>query len=591
MTESVPIRPPVRRLAPELIALIAAGEVVERPASVVKELIENAIDAGARSVWVRLSNGGLDRIEVTDDGVGIPPGELALALERHATSKLDPAGPIHRIATLGFRGEALAAIASVAHLELVSRPPLTDRAHGLSVHGGEPGEALVEGHPFGTTVRVRDLFFNTPARRKFLHAPAAEQIEILTVVERMYLARPDVGVSVEAEGREVARFPSTTSLADAAARVLGVDFPAQSFPVNGALPSNGHLSAVLGRPALAGPNSSNLFVSINGRSIQNRALAQAIKVAFRDYIPRTRFPIGVVHLDMDLDRLDVNVHPTKREIRIVREREIAEAVRRAVRLALQGTSLVSQLAESPSESAPLPRPHGVPWPSSFDEQPAASVRSSLGRLGQTRLIDGEPPSVTSGAAIPSAWALQGVLFRLYWIAEDDRGLVLIDQHAASERVVYESLRRDGRLARQELLSPMTLHLTARQSQLLDQFGTAVEEAGYEIDRFGAEVYRVRSVPVHLGHRAAPESVLALLEELSTGGRLSVPNGVLERRAASIACHAAVRAGDPLERRQMERILAALDALPEANYACPHGRPIRVQISRSRLDRWFLRSGA
>jgi DNA mismatch repair protein MutL len=583
-------RRPVRRLSTDLVARIAAGEVVERPASVVKELVENAVDAGATSVWIRLATGGLSRIEVTDNGIGIPKDELGLALERHATSKLDPTGPIHRIGTLGFRGEALAAIGAVSRLELVSRTADSDRAHGLTMTGGVRGKELVEGHPVGTTVRVHDLFFNTPARRKFLHAPAAEQVEILSVVERLYLARPEVGLTVEAEGRTIARFPATPSLLEASAHVFGADFPAQSFPLAAELPTSGYVRGVLGRPSVARANAADLYFAINGRAVFSRVLAQAIKVAYQGYIPRTRFPVGVVHLELDLERLDVNVHPTKREIRIVREREIADALRQEVRLALQGTPMVAELPDSLPTPGVVDHPRSLGALSAYDPVVPLPMRLDAGQSGQRRLIEEEAPRPIKRRGSQPTLVLQGVLFRLYWIAETTEGLVLIDQHAASERVLFESLLADGRLARQELLSPVTLHLTARQAQLLTQLGATIEEAGYEVDRFAADAYRVRSVPVHQGHRATPDSLIALLDELASGGRPAVPNGVPERRAASIACHAAVRAGDAIERRQMERILERLEEFPEANYACPHGRPIRVQITRARLDRWFLRSG-
>jgi DNA mismatch repair protein MutL len=572
------------------VARIAAGEVVERPASVVKELVENADDAGATSVWIRLTNGGLTSIEVTDNGVGIPQDELALALERHATSKLDPVGPIHRISTLGFRGEALAAIGAVSRLELVSRTPDSDRGHGRTLLGGIQGKELVEGHPVGTTVRVHDLFLNTPARRKFLRAPAAEQVEILSAVERLYLARPEVGVSVEAEGRVIARYPATTSLLEASAHVFGADFPGQSFPLAAELPTSGYVRGVLGRPAVARANAAGLYFAINGRSVFSRVLAQAIKVAYQGYIPRTRFPTGVVHLELDLERLDVNVHPTKREVRIVREREIADALRQEVRLALQSTPMVSELPESlPAPEADRSR-RNLGALSAYDPVVPLPVRVDSARASQRRLFDEGPPIAISRRGTQPPLVLQGVLFRLYWIAEGPEGLVLIDQHAASERLLFDLILANGRLARQELLTPVTLHLTARQAQLLQEMGTTVDEAGYEVDRFATDAYRVRSVPVHQGHLAPPESLIALLDEWADGGRPSVPNGSQERRAASIACHAAVRAGDPIERRQMERILQQLEELPEANYACPHGRPIRVQVTRARLDRWFLRSG-
>ena len=410
-------RRPIRKLSSETVERIAAGEVVERPASVVKELVENAVDAGASLVTIRLSGGGLERIEVADDGSGIPPEELELAVERHATSKLPPEGPVERIGTLGFRGEALAAIASVSRFRLFSRPPDREVAEGISVVGGAVAGRFSAPRAPGTTVEVEDLFFNTPARRKFLKGAPAEQVEVLQTVERLYLARPQVGLRVESEGREAGTYPPAHDLKDAAARVLGPGFLTSSFELSAEIPG-GRLFGSLGRPGVAAASSRGLFVAVNGRSVTSRTIAQNVRLAFGDYLPRTRFPVGVLHLEVDPDRLDVNVHPTKREVRFARERDILDAIRLRVREALVSAPQVAELpaaraaARPPLGGAP-PLVRGVPT-------------ASAGHPGVQRTLEGPvaappPPTPLPAAAGHPRLTLLGCLHALYWVAESDEG--------------------------------------------------------------------------------------------------------------------------------------------------------------------------
>jgi len=579
-----PTRAPIQRLSRETVERIAAGEVVERPASVVKELVENAVDAGATSVTVRLRGGGLEGIDVADDGAGIPPEELELAVERHATSKLPPDGPVERISTLGFRGEALAAIASVSRLHLLSRPAEREVAEGISVVAGALAGHFTEGRAPGTTVLVEDLFFNTPARRKFLKSPVAEQVEVLQTVERLYLARPNVGVRVESEGREVATYPPAHGLADAAARVLGPGFLPSSFEVRAEVPG-GRLFGALGRPETAVASSRGLFLAVNGRAVVSRAIAQSVRVAYGDYLPRTRFPVGVLHLELSADHLDVNVHPTKREVRFARERELLDAVRLGVREALVGSARAAEVPRLTEPVRPL-----VP-----DESPVGiPAAPALAHPGVQRTLDSGPATRTAavlpaGGGHPSLQLL-GCLHALYWIAESEDGLVLIDQHAASERVVYEELLRAGALQRQVLVAPVPVRLTGAERSALEAHAETVRSAGFDIEPFGPDSFLVRSVPSYRGRSARAEEVAELLDELASGGRPTMPDGLEERRAATVACHAALRGGDVVEATEFSRVLVALHALPEAAYACPHGRPIVLGIPRSRLDRWFLRSG-
>ena len=586
MTDRAVHRLPIRRLSRETVERIAAGEVVERPASVVKELVENAMDAGATVVSVRLQGGGLTGIEVADNGFGIPPDELELAVERHATSKLAPDGPIETIDALGFRGEALAAIASVSRFHLLSRTPDREVADGVSVVGGRVAGRYSAPRAPGTTVEVEELFFNTPARRKFLKSAVAEQLEVVRTVERLYVARPSVTVRLEAEGREIATLPAATRVEDAAARVLGPGLLRTGFPVAGPLPT-GRVRGILGHPASAASSSAGLYLAVNGRSVSSRAIAQAVRAAYADHLPRGRFPIGVVHLELDPATVDVNVHPTKREVRFARERELLDALRIRVREALLAAPQVAELAaRGGPEAAAVDPSHtpseGEPWPTGA----AAGLQSTLD--GDVR----PSPAVAVPAATGHpALTLLGCYRSLFWIAESDEGLVLIDQHAASERVLYESVLKDGRLARQELVAPVTLRLSAAQREALAARGEEVLASGFEVEAFGPETFRVRSVPAFQGRRARPEALLGLLDELAAGGRATVSDGLRERTAATIACHAAIRAGDPVAPEEFRKVLRALYGLPGSSYSCPHGRPILVQFPRARLDRWFLRTGA
>ncbi len=438
----------------------------------------------------------------------------------------------------------------------------------------------------GTTVEVEDLFFNTPARRKFLKGAPAEQVEVLQTVERLYLARPQVGLRVESEGREAGTYPPAHDLKDAAARVLGPGFLTSSFELSAEIPG-GRLFGSLGRPGVAAASSRGLFVAVNGRSIASRAIAQNVRLAYGDYLPRTRFPVGVLHLEVDPDRLDVNVHPTKREVRFARERDILDAIRLRVREALVSAPQVADL--------PTVRPPARPAAGGPVSLPRGVSAGAVGHPGIQRTLEGPVAATPSPAPLPAAaghprLTLLGCLHALYWVAESDEGLVLIDQHAASERVLYEELLHAGTLQRQTLVAPVTVRLTGAERSTLEAHGETVRAAGFDVEPFGPESFLVRSVPAYRGRSARPEAVAELLDELATGGRPTLPDGLEERRSATVACHAALRAGDVVTAEEFSRVLAALHALPEAAYSCPHGRPIVLGIPRSRLDRWFLRSG-
>jgi DNA mismatch repair protein MutL len=578
---------PIRRLDEETVRRISAGEVVERPASVVKELVENAVDAGATEVRVRLEGGGIETIAVDDDGTGIRPEDLPLALERYATSKLERPEDLEVVTTLGFRGEALAAIGAVSHLRILSRPAALGEAHGISWVAGQAAGRFEEGRAPGTSVEVRDLFFNTPARRKFLHAAASEQVEVAATIERLYLARPTVGLTLSNEHGELLRLPPSRTLHDAAARVLGPEFIAQSYALRQGTGAPVTFRGILSRPALSRSNAQGLYLSVNGRVVQSRLLAQSVRQAYTDYLPRGRFPLGIVHLDVEPTAVDVNVHPTKREVRIARERDVADALRRSVRDALVATPQIADRPAAPAEPEPMEpfgrgplAPPAVGGTASTASEPVAVQR----RLD----APGVPATVPATGRHP-ALRLIGPIFDLYWLAESDGSLILLDQHAASERVLFEQLRASGRLARQELVAPVRLELGPRRAEVLALHADDVRRAGFDVEPFGAGAYRILAVPSYRGRRVRAEQLLALLDEVGDGGRATVPDGIAERTNASIACHAAIRAGDVVAAEEIQRVVEALYALPEASYACPHGRPILLRFPRGRVDRWFLRS--
>jgi DNA mismatch repair protein MutL len=578
-------RRPIRRLPPAAIEQIAAGEVVEGPASVVKELIENSIDADATEVEIQLEGGGLERIAVSDDGEGIAADELSLALERHATSKLSDSRELASVSSLGFRGEALAAIAQVSRVRIVSRTPTEASARGLTAEGGKLGSFFDVGRSVGTTVEVRDLFFNTPARRKFLPGPAAAQVETLATIERLYLAHPSVAITVRAGDQEVAQYPRALNLEEAATWVFGSEFVSSHFTIQSGRDSAVRYFGAFGRPTVTRGTSVAVQVSVNGRAIISRPLSQAVRAAYRDYLPRTRFPVGAVQLVLDPARVDVNVHPTKREVRIQGEREVADALRRAIRSALVGGPQVADLT-GPRAGARSATPRALESRGK-GAHPVAPATLPLEARQTVLDVRGTGQRVTGTTRHP-ALTLLGPAFRLYWVAESDGDLVLIDQHAASERVLYDELQVAGRLGRQELMEPVRIPLTARQRATLTLHSETLRASGFTVEEFGGDQFRVRSVPSYRGHRAEATSLPSLLDELADGGRPTVPEGLIERVAASVACHAAVRAGDDVGAEEMGRILEALYRADTPAYACPHGRPILVRLSRGRLDGWFLR---
>lgn len=611
MTSDAAPRPRIEVLPPEVAARIAAGEVIERPASVVKELIENALDAGAGRVEVEVDGGGVDRIRVRDDGCGIPPDQVADAFERHATSKLRSEHDLYVVRTLGFRGEALAALAAAADVDLTTRPAADDAASVVRVRDGRVQGQGAAGSATGTTVEARDLFAALPARRRFLRAARSEARAVAQVVTDYALAYPEVAFRLTSDGRTVLQSPGSGDPRDAVAAVHGA-------PVADALrPGHAELrdaeavvevSVLAGAPSLHRANRDYLHLVANGRAIVSRSLAHAVEQAYEGLIPAGRHPVALVRITVPPDQVDVNVHPTKAEVRFRHDRAVYAAVGAAVRDAI-GVATAGEL-RLPSAS-PTGSPEGAtpapPWEASqFYLDSPLSGSSATGReiVAGARVASALPAVEDAGPDSSAGTPPREASFRerlpllrplgqvelTYIVAEAPDGVYLIDQHAAHERVLYEQVlarRRAGEAASQPLLEAVVAPLTPAQAALAGAERAALEAVGWVLDETDGAALIVRALPADLRARDQADPARALmdyLDRMDAEERLTGP----DRVAATLACRAAVMAGDRLEAEQQRALLRALEAC-ETPHSCPHGRPTMLHLSRSALDRSFGRA--
>ena len=624
---TTPQRRPIRDLPDELISQIAAGEVVERPASAVRELVDNALDAGATQVTVRLLAGGVRLIAVEDDGVGIPRDELPVALRRHATSKITNLHDLESVATMGFRGEALAAIASVSEMALLSRTAQQASAFLLDARSGELRPAA---RSRGTTVEVKELFFSTPARRKFLKTDATELAHCVEAVRRHALARPDVGFAIWHEGRLVEQWRATAAPdapADAALQqrlgdVLGEDFIRDSVPVQlrlGAVTVTGRA----GLPDAARSRADQQFCYVNGRFVRDKVLTHAARSAYEDVLHGQKQPVYALYLQIDPLRVDVNVHPTKIEVRFRDSREVHQAVRHAVENALaapraQALAAVTVAATALStidsdrkqsqtsiwqaQSAirfEEPAGHKVSdlqalWgtPTAAPQQPAMPVAIPPSAAAEA------PPSraAASVAAAPAegTWPLGRALAQLhgvYILAENAQGLVLVDMHAAHERIVYERLKaqveQGARLASQPLLIPATFAATPEEVATAESHADTLALLGLEVVPFSPRTLAVRAVPSTLAQGNPVELARSVLAELGQHEASTVVQRARNEILATMACHGAVRANRRLTIDEMNALLRQME-VTERSDQCNHGRPTWRQLSIKELDALFLR---
>ncbi len=608
-------RRPICALPETLISQIAAGEVIERPASVVRELLDNALDAGAHEIVVRLMAGGVRSIVVEDDGTGIPAAELPLALQRHATSKVSSLAELETVATMGFRGEALAAMASIAGLTLTSRPEGAPMAQRLDARSGELQPAA---RARGTTVEVEELFFATPARRKFLKTDATEFGHALEAVRRHALARPDVGFVIWHDGRLAAQW-RPASPAQRVADVLGPDFLGASVAVDarwGPL----HLQGRIGRPEAARARADQQYLFVNGRFVRDRLVGHAVRAAYEDQLHGTRQPSWVLFLTLPPETVDVNVHPTKIEVRFRDGRAVHQAVQRSVEQALAPTRAVTASAQpeagvaaagptQASEQGRTPDSAGAaslhqdaPAPGARSWQPGlnltepvphAAERSAAWQALLRPLHDTAPPSTTA-ADDSATWPLGRALAQVggvYILAENAQGLVIVDMHAAHERIVYERLKAaraaSGRLPAQPLLIPIPMPVNTLEMATAQAESQTLEALGLELSPLSAQALAVRSRPATLPDADVAELVRSVLAELAEHGASRVVRRAEHDILATMACHGAVRANRRLTVPEMNALLRDMEATERAD-TCNHGRPTWRQLSMRELDGLFLR---
>lgn len=587
----------IQRLSPELANQIAAGEVVERPASVVKELIENALDAGARRIGVMIELGGKKLIRVEDDGAGMEPEDARLALERHATSKIRRAEDLGAIATLGFRGEALPSIASVSHFTLRTRARGAESGTEIRVNGGAIESVREIGTPEGTAIEVADLFYNLPARRKFLKSDAAEAAQVSRLVAQLALGYPEVGFTLASAGRTLLQCPPAQGLRDRFFQLHGerpdlVEIRKEA----GGLKIGGYIAALAEQGPVRGPQ--NIFV--NRRIVRDRTIAHAISQAYANATIKERSPEVHLFIEMAPDRIDVNVHPTKAEVRFLEQSFVHEVLRRALGDALgQGPSPEFQfraVAASPSEPIAQSIPGvlagasvGSRWVSSPPAAPPGSggVLAPAGEAASRAFVPS--PEWSPSPAIRPMIPL-GQFRDTFIIAVDDEGVVIVDQHVAHERVLFEQVMERlsaGRLEGQRLLAPMLVELSPSQRQALASHADALARFGFEVEEFGGDSLRLTGVPGLLALDECEAAVRALADDLEGLDRGSRVEDALRRIAATTACHAAVKANYPLTREKMQYIL---DELRRTSYStvCPHGRPVVLRLTRREIERNFQR---
>jgi DNA mismatch repair protein MutL len=597
-----PVRP-IQALSDQLISQIAAGEVVDRPSAVVKELLENALDAGATHLTVRLEEGGVKRIAITDNGRGIPPEQMPLALARHATSKIASLTELENVSTLGFRGEALASIASVAQLAVTSRTAGAE--HAWEIAGSQSDQVIPSSGAQGTTVDVRDLYYNTPARRKFLKSEQTEFGHCAEVVRRIALSRPDVAFSLTHNGKTIDHW-NVSAVDKRSAHILGNDFASARLPLDEAAGPL-RLHGFVGLPTASKARADGQYFYVNGRFVRDKLLTHAVRAAYQDVLHGDRYPSYVLGLDLDPALVDVNVHPSKIEVRFRDSRAVHQFVFHAVSRALAHTSATAfGTAPAPATATP----DVLPWvreqqQSAFGAQfssglGVAQTTANYGALftaAESEARDTTSSIQTSAAPIqtlpdeefPLGFAL-AQLHGIYILAQNKKGLVLVDMHAAHERILYEQLKNaldDDALQVQALLIPVTFHADPVEVGTAQESQTVLQSLGFDISILSPTTLAVRAIPALLKNADAQTLARDVLRDVREFGGSRV---LVERRnelLGTLACHTAVRANRALTLPEMHALLRQMEATERADQ-CNHGRPTWVQLALSDLDKLFLR---
>ncbi|MBR2537536.1 MAG: DNA mismatch repair endonuclease MutL [Hyphomicrobium sp.] len=598
----------IRQLSPETINRIAAGEVIERPASVVKELVENAIDAGARDIEIVVTNGGLSLIRVTDDGHGMAPDDLALSVERHATSKLSEED-LFDIKSFGFRGEALPSIGSIAHVEVRSKIREAANGHGLVVERGAKGALRPAALNDGTIVEVRDLFSATPARLKFMKSERAETMAVTEIVRRLAMAHPNVGFTIAADDRKAVHWPKSgataAGLLERLGAIMGADFMADALEIKGGGSGATGLMRVTGfagLPTLHRADASQQYLFVNGRPVRDKLLIGAVKAAYGDLIPRGRSPLLALFVDVAPADVDVNVHPTKAEVRFRDAGRVRGMLIGALRQALeaaghrasaQGGAMTLDTFSAnvlPTQAAPIaspPNAHESYQANGFSEELQASIDHLDAPSADTR-ASAMPPSDT--LLDRPLGAVRAQVHENYIVAQTRDGLVIVDQHAAHERLVYERMKRmlaAGSVASQGLLIPAIISVDPDDADLLAERSEELAEFGLVLEAFGQGAVAVREVPALLGDTDIDGLVKDIASELRDSGMTGALKDRLEAIASRMACHGSVRSGRRLTPDEMNALLRDMEATPYSGQ-CNHGRPTYVSLKLSDIERLFSR---
>src|ERR1041385_5747087 len=611
----------IRVLADHVANQIAAGEVVERPASVAKELVENSIDAGSKRITIEIEAGGRRLLKVSDDGEGMGRDDAVLAFERHATSKIRVTEDLAAIGTLGFRGEALASIASVAKVELTTCTEDAKAATRVNIEGGRMRDVKDAAHPRGTTIAVSDLFFNIPARRKFLRAEATETYHLTNLVTHYALAHPEIAFTFVNNGREVVRTAPAKDLRERAYQIFGEEFLKNLLEVDGGGPEFARVSGFVSAPRDRRTSRDSQYLFVNRRFVRDRMIGRALSEAYRSILPYGVYPAALLFIETPLEEVDVNVHPAKTEVRFRRQAAVADAVREAVRAALASASYVPP-PEPPkipepimtataavSSIAPQPRIEFVPPPppppppprvavEPTGEEIARDIEVMLQSVSKSAPSTPLPPlnsaeklarEVTPESLNTNIRAL-GQLEESFIIATDDEGLLLIDQHVAHERVLfdrYRALETERRSESQQLLVPETVDLTPAQAAVVDDLAPELEKYGFELMRLPGRTVAIKAVPADLPSSEARNMLFELLETVDAEKKSSARETVRDEIAASLACHAAIKVNMPLTQ---EKMLWLIDRLLKTSSptTCPHGRPVILRLSLKDILKGFHR---
>ena len=602
---------PIELLRPEVSSKIAAGEVIERPASAIKELVENALDAGASRIQIEIRSGGIEHIRVTDDGIGIPSDQVELAFQRFATSKLSRAEDLESVSTLGFRGEALPSIASVARVDMRTRSQDEDSGTRIEFEDGELLSNLSAGLPVGTTLIVRNLYRNFPARRKFLRSPASEHSRIQSVISHYAMAYPEVAFELRADRGRPFSTPGNGVLRDAVAAVHGrrvaesmLEVGSEGDDISGPV-----VGGLIGPPTLDRANRTYISLFVNRRWIQSRSISYAIEQSYHGFMAERRYPVAVVNISIPYEDVDVNAHPAKAEIRFKKENQVFGAVQKAVRKTLTEHAPVPEVshrAVNRSDAGAYPQRQRSPDPAAF--WPTAPFSASQGTHGNPRSSPAPhqtmdlgnflaphdspettppPPSVTPGKALPVLRVL-GQIGNTYVVAEGPDGVYMIDQHAAHERVMFERVRAQtaaGTPDIQSLLEPTVVELDTQKMELILHQSEAISDMGFVLEPFGDNAVILRGVPALLSESDQAGALVDVLDLMAEGGGFETWE---ERAAYSIACHGAIRAGKVLSPEEMRELVTQLEQCAQPN-TCPHGRPTMIHMSSGQLEREFGRT--